>query len=98
LRHQISKYNKPKSCLRKNLLIEEKPINFANNKDDSDSDRDVLFRDGSTTLVIRKGLLTLKSDLDENLSHNNIFQSIYTIKDKVYSLIVDRGAARIWYS
>jgi hypothetical protein len=69
-------------------------MNFANNEDDSDSDRDVLFRDGSTTLVIRKSLLTLKSDSDENLSHNNIFQSIYTIKDKVYSLIVDSGSCK----
>lgn len=94
LRHQISEYNKPKSCLGKNLLIEEKPMNFANNEDDSVSDGDVLLEDGSTTLVIRKSLLTPKGDSNEALSYKSIFHSIYTIKDKVYSLIIDSGSCK----
>ena len=67
-------------------------MNFANNEDDSDSDGDVLLGDGSTTLVIRNCLLTPKGDSNEALSHNNIFHSIYTIIDKVYSLIIDCGS------
>jgi len=69
--------------LRKNLLVEEEPINFTYNENDSDNDKCVLHRDGSTTIVIRKSLLTLKGDSDKDLRHNNIFYSTCTIKDRL---------------
>lgn len=71
------------------MLVEEEPINFAYNENGSDNDKGVLHEDGSTTLVIRKSLLTLKGDSDKDLRHKNIFCSTCTIKDKDYSLIID---------
>jgi len=86
---RISEYSKLESHLRKNLLVEEEPINFTYNENDSDNDKGVLHGDDSTTLVIKKSLLTLKGDSDKDLRHNNNFCSTCTIKDKDYSLIID---------
>jgi hypothetical protein len=58
------------------MLVEEEPINFTYNENDSDNDKSVLHGDGITALVIRKSLLTLKGDSDKDLRHNNIFYSI----------------------
>jgi hypothetical protein len=64
-------------------------MDFTNNEDDSDSDDDVLNKDGDKTHVIRKSLLTLKDHCDKDWRCNNIFHSICTIEDKVCSLIID---------
>ena len=89
LGHRISKCNGLESLPRKNLLVKEELMNFTNNKDDSISDGDVLDGNGNTTLVIKKHLLTPKGDCDEDWRRSNVFHSICTIKDKVYSLIID---------
>jgi len=66
LGYQISEYSKLESRLRKNLLVEKETSNFTKNKDDSNSDVDVLHGDSGTTLVIRKSLLAPKGDSDED--------------------------------
>lgn len=63
-------------------------MNFTNNKNNSNNDRGVLYRDGGITLVIRRNVLALKGEW----GRNNIFHSTYTNKDKVYSLIIDSGS------
>jgi hypothetical protein len=66
LGYQISEYSKLESRLRKNLLVEKETSNFTKNKDDSNSDVDILHGDSGTTLVIRKSLLAPKGDSDED--------------------------------
>ena len=85
----ISKCSKLESHLRKNLLVEEEPINFIYNENDSDNDKGVLRGDGSITFMIKKSLLTFKGDSDKDLRHNNISRSTCNIKDKDCSLIID---------
>jgi hypothetical protein len=40
------------------LLVKEELTNFTNNEDDFNNDNDVLHRNGGTSLVIIKSLLT----------------------------------------
>ena len=42
MRHRVSECRKLKSCSRKNMLVEEKPMNFTNNEDNLDKDGSVL--------------------------------------------------------
>lgn len=60
-------------------------MNFTNNKNDSNNDGGVLYRDGGKTLMIKNNFLAPKG----HWRRNNIFHSTYTNKDKVCCLIID---------
>jgi len=74
------------------MLVEEKPMNFTNNKDNLDKDGSVLHWDENTTLMIRKSFLIPNGNSDEDKRHNSTFHSTCTIKDKIYSLIINNGS------
>lgn len=48
-----------------------------------------LYGDGGANLVIQRSLLTPQCDSNEDQQCTNIFHSTFTIKDKVYYLIMD---------
>lgn len=92
MRHRVNECRKLERRLRKNMLVEEEPMNFTNNEDDLDKDGGVLHWDENTTLMIRLSILIPNGNLDEDKRHNSIFHSTCTIKDKIYSLIINNGS------
>jgi hypothetical protein len=59
---------------------------------DSGNNEKNSHNNGCNILIIRKSLLTPKSNSKEDWQHTNIFYSICIVKDKVYNLFIDSGS------
>lgn len=96
--HKATDCRKPASNKGKNLLLDDNVVDEVVDDaepvydDYEDEDGDVLYGDGSETLVIRKNLLTPKGASDDDWLRTNIFQTTCTIADKVCKLIIDSGS------
>jgi hypothetical protein len=53
-----------------------------------------LYGDGNETLVVRKSLLTLKGDCEEDRLKSNIFYTTCTLAEQVFKLIIDNGSCK----
>jgi hypothetical protein len=51
-----------------------------------------LYGDGYETLVVRKSLLTIKDDFEEDWLRTNIFHTTCTIAEQVCKVIIDSGS------
>lgn len=93
--HKATDCRKPMGQESRNLLIEEDVVGELEEGGepvyDDDEDEEVLYGDGHETIVVRKSLLTPKSDSEDDWLRTNVFYTTCTITDKVWKMIIDSG-------
>jgi hypothetical protein len=86
---------KPTSKTGKNFLIEDEIVEELNIGDlvfDDGNDEEIFYVDGRETVIVRKSLLALKDDSEEDWLRTNIFHTTCTIAEQVCKVIIDSGS------